>query len=73
MTAPQILTFAVLGGMMLLFVWGRFRYDVTAILALLAALALGIVAEKKRSPAFPTNRHHRRIGAGQRGGRSDRG
>jgi di/tricarboxylate transporter len=30
--------------MMALFIWGRFRYDVTAILALLAALLLGIVA-----------------------------
>ena len=44
MTAPQILTFAVLGGTMLLFIWGRLRYDLVAILALLAALATGIVA-----------------------------
>ncbi|TFI57387.1 SLC13 family permease [Sphingomonas parva] len=43
MTTPQILAFAVLAGMMLLFIWGRVRYDLVAILALLAALALGIV------------------------------
>lgn len=43
MTLPQMLSIATLLGMMGLFVWGRFRYDVTAILALLAALALGIV------------------------------
>lgn len=28
---------------MVLFLWGRFRYDLTAIIALLAALALGVV------------------------------
>lgn len=44
MTAPQILSIATLVGMMALFIWGRFRYDVTAIIALLAAMLLGIVA-----------------------------
>lgn len=44
MTLPQILSIATLVGMMALFIWGRFRYDVTAIIALLAALLLGIVA-----------------------------
>lgn len=43
MTLPQMLSIATLLGMMGLFVWGRFRYDVTAIIALLAALVLGIV------------------------------
>lgn len=43
MTLPQILSVAVLAGMMLLFIWGRFRYDLVAIMALLAALALGLV------------------------------
>ena len=43
MTTPQLLSIATLISMMALFLWGRFRYDVTAILALLAALALGIV------------------------------
>ena len=43
MTIPQYLSIATLVGMMGLFIWGRFRYDVTAIIALLAALALGIV------------------------------
>lgn len=44
MTLPQILSIATLVGMMALFIWGRFRYDVTAIISLLAALLLGIVA-----------------------------
>jgi di/tricarboxylate transporter len=43
MTLPQSLSIATLLGMMALFIWGRFRYDVTAIIALLAALLLGIV------------------------------
>ena len=31
MTLPQILSIATLAGMMALFVWGRFRYDVVAV------------------------------------------
>lgn len=43
MTLPQMLSVGVLAGMMLLFVWGRLRYDMVAVVALLAALATGIV------------------------------
>ena len=43
MTLPQWLSVATLAGMMGLFLWGRFRYDVTAVIALLVALAIGIV------------------------------
>ena len=43
MNLDQALAFAVLAGMMLLFIWGRIRYDLVAILALLAAVVLGIV------------------------------
>lgn len=52
MTLPQILSVAVLTGMMLLFIWGRFRYDLVAIIALLAALALGIVDPKHAFTGF---------------------
>jgi len=52
MTLPQMLSIATLAGMMALFVWGRFRYDVTAILALLAAIALGIVKPKEAFTGF---------------------
>ena len=44
MTLQQMLAFGVLAGMMLLFIWGRLRYDLVAILALLAAVALGVVS-----------------------------
>lgn len=43
MTLPQWLSVATLAGMMALFLWGRFRYDVTAVIALLAALLIGVV------------------------------
>ena len=40
MTLQQTLAFAVLGGAMLLFIWGRLRYDLVAVLALLAAVGV---------------------------------
>ncbi len=43
MTLPQFLSVAVLVGMMAMFLWGRFRYDVVAVMALLAAVVAGIV------------------------------
>jgi di/tricarboxylate transporter len=52
MTGPQITTFAVLGATMLLFIWGRLRYDMVAILALLAALATGIVPPDRAFAGF---------------------
>jgi di/tricarboxylate transporter len=52
MTLPQILAFAVLAGMMALFVWGRLRYDLVAVLALLAAVLVGIVPYDKAFSGF---------------------
>ncbi len=52
MTMPQWLSIGTLAGMMILFIWGRFRYDVTAILALLAALAVGIVKPEDAFSGF---------------------
>ncbi|HKT85335.1 MAG TPA: SLC13 family permease [Novosphingobium sp.] len=52
MTLPQWLSVATLAGMMALFIWGRFRYDVTAVIALLAALALGIVKPQDAFKGF---------------------
>jgi di/tricarboxylate transporter len=43
MTTNQALAFAVIAGMMIMFVWGRIRYDLVAGLALLAALLVGVV------------------------------
>ena len=52
MTLPQIFSIGTLLGMMGLFVWGRFRYDVTAIIALLVSLALGIVKPAQAFSGF---------------------
>lgn len=52
MTLPQILSICVLAGMMALFMWERFRYDVSAVLALLCALALGLVKPEDAFKGF---------------------
>jgi di/tricarboxylate transporter len=52
MTQPQMLAFAILAGMMLLFIWGRLRYDLVAILALLASVAAGTVPAKQAFSGF---------------------
>ena len=44
MTQDQISAFAVVAGMMACFALGRLRYDLVAVLALLAAVLLGIVS-----------------------------
>ncbi len=52
MTLPQAFAFAIVGAMMVLFVWGRLRYDVVAMLALLAAVLTGIVPAKEAFTGF---------------------
>ena len=49
---PQIFAFAVVAGMMALFIWGRFRYDLVACLALLVAVLVGIVPADKAFTGF---------------------
>ena len=44
MTLLQSYSFAIIVGMMILFVWGKLRYDVVAMLALAVSLAAGTVA-----------------------------
>lgn len=43
MTAEQLLSFLVIGVMMVFFIWDRFRYDIIACSALMLAVAVGIV------------------------------
>ncbi len=52
MTLQQGLALAVVGIMMVLFVWGRLRYDVVAMLALFAAVITGIVPAKEAFTGF---------------------
>ncbi|HET9903708.1 MAG TPA: SLC13 family permease [Xanthobacteraceae bacterium] len=50
--APQAFAFAILAGMMAMFAWGRLRYDVVALLALLAGVFTGIVPYDKAFSGF---------------------
>jgi di/tricarboxylate transporter len=52
MTLQQSLAFAVVIGMMGLFVWGRLRYDVVALVTLLFAVVIGIVPHDKAFTGF---------------------
>lgn len=52
MTFDQIAAFSILGGMIVLFVWNRLRYDVVAMLGLLAAVAVGVVPVDKAFTGF---------------------
>jgi di/tricarboxylate transporter len=52
MTQDQIAAFAVLAGMMVVFIWGRLRYDLVAVLALLASVFTGIVPHREAFAGF---------------------
>lgn len=52
MTLQQGLAFAIIGAMMALFVWGRLRYDLVAMLSLLAAVLVGIVPYEQAFTGF---------------------
>jgi di/tricarboxylate transporter len=52
MTLDQGLAFAIVIGMMALFAWGRWRYDLVAVVALLAAIGAGIVPPKEAFKGF---------------------
>lgn len=52
MTLQQALSFSILAGLLVLFIWDRFRFDVVALLALLASVACGIVPANKAFNGF---------------------
>jgi di/tricarboxylate transporter len=52
MTFDQTAAFAVIAGMMALFIWGRLRYDLVAILTLLASVFIGVVPHDKAFSGF---------------------
>jgi di/tricarboxylate transporter len=52
MTLPQALAFGLIGLTIVFFVWGRFRYDLIALAALLAAVAVGVVPAKAAFDGF---------------------
>jgi di/tricarboxylate transporter len=52
MNLQQWLSVTLLCAMMALFVWGRFRFDITAMIALLAGVVLGLVPPEKAFTGF---------------------
>ncbi|WP_212111294.1 SLC13 family permease [Bartonella queenslandensis] len=52
MTENQIMAFLIIGLMMVVFIWDRFRYDLVAICTLLIACALGLVSPKEAFSGF---------------------
>ena len=52
MTLDQAFAFTIVAAMMVLFVWGRLRYDLIAMLALLASVAAGIVPANQAFTGF---------------------
>ena len=51
-TFEQGALFAVIASAMVLFVWGRWRYDIVALLALLAAVYFGFVTPQDAFTSF---------------------
>lgn len=52
MTTDQIVLFALLAAVFLLLIWGRWRYDLVAFGALVAALVIGVVPTEKAFDGF---------------------
>ena len=52
MSAPQIIILAILAATFVLFAWGRWRYDVVAMLALLAAVSFNLIPADRAFAGF---------------------
>lgn len=52
MTENQIMAFSIIGLMMVVFIWDRFRYDLVAICTLLIACTVGLVSPKEAFSGF---------------------
>ena len=52
MTLQQGLAFAVMGGAVGLFIWGKLRYDLVALLALVAGVLLGVIPADRMFSGF---------------------
>jgi di/tricarboxylate transporter len=55
MTPEQISAFALLGGAVVLFIWGRVRYDVVALGALLAGVLIGVISYEDAFAGFSSD------------------
>lgn len=52
MTTDQLLIFSVLSATLVLFAWGKWRYDIVALTAMTAVLLLGLVTPKEAFAGF---------------------
>ncbi|WP_455478626.1 SLC13 family permease [Bartonella sp. B10] len=52
MTEDQIMAFSIIGFMMIVFIWDRYRYDLVAVCTLLIACAVGLVSPKEAFNGF---------------------
>jgi di/tricarboxylate transporter len=55
MTLSQGLAFGLIGGTLLLFIWGRLRYDLVSLAALMAAVLLGVVPAARAFDGFKSD------------------
>ena len=55
MTAQQALAFAIIAGAVAMFAWGRFRYDLVALVALLIGVTTGLVKPKAAFTGFTSD------------------
>lgn len=52
MTGDQVAIFLLLIGVMIMFIWGRWRYDIVAFTALMASVLIGVVPAKEAFNGF---------------------
>ncbi len=52
MTTDQIILFSLFGGVFMMLLWGRFRYDIVAFAALMIAVVAGVVPTKDAFSGF---------------------
>jgi di/tricarboxylate transporter len=52
MNTEQLIVFGVLGATLALFIWGRWRYDIVALIALLAMVISGLVPSERAFAGF---------------------
>ncbi len=52
MTADQIAIFLLLFGVMVMFIWGKWRYDIVAFAALIVSVLIGVVPAKEAFDGF---------------------
>lgn len=55
MTLAQGLAFSIVGLAVVFFAWGRFRYDIVALIALLAGIVVGVVPAKRAFSGFTSD------------------